>query len=255
MDRPRVSTRRRCAALCGTQLAVGNLQRRQQNPAAATVATRAALESAEQARKLEPQTARYGELVASSQRRAARLLRANEQSEEALSFYRRAIAAWSKLAFEQPALPGFKADLMRTWRELAAYQRTLGRAEEAVSTERHGEQYFRELPRSVGEDHFQVAVVYAQLAAAPAEDEPVPTPEDEARRGDDGQRAVETLGEAIKLGYQPPMDLASHPLLSHLSTREDFRSLAAAVRAPTATSGTRCRTWTPPPPGKCSRPR
>ena len=105
-------------------------------------------------------------------------------------------------------------------------------------TERRAEQYLTELPRSVGEDHFQVAVVYAQLAAAPAEDEPARTPEDEARRGDDGQRAVEALSEAIKLGYQPPTDLAAHPLLSHLSTREDFRRLAATVRAPTATSGT-----------------
>ena len=63
------------AALCSTHLAVGNLQRRQQDLAAAIVATRAALETAKRARTLEPQTARYGELVALSERRAARLLR------------------------------------------------------------------------------------------------------------------------------------------------------------------------------------
>ncbi|MCU0963179.1 MAG: hypothetical protein MUF48_24055, partial [Pirellulaceae bacterium] len=226
------------AALCSTHLAVGNLQRREQDLAAAITATRTALESAERACRVEPQTAGYRELVAVSQRRAARLLRANEQSEEAISFYRRAIATWSKLAFEQPALPGFKADLMRTWRELAAYQHALGRPDDAALTERRAAQYFRELPQSVGEDCFQVAVVCAQLAAAPAEDELAPTPEDEARRGADGQRAVEALGEAIKLGYQPPTDLASHPLLAHLSTREDFRRLAAAVRLPTTTGGT-----------------
>ena len=44
------------------------------------------------------------------------------------------------------------------------------------------------------------------------------------------------------------MDLAAHPLLSHLSIHEDFRQLAAAVRAPTATSGT------PSAPGNASAP-
>ena len=52
------------AALATVQLELGDFHRRQPDVPAALVATRGAIEAAERAREREPQTARYGELVA-----------------------------------------------------------------------------------------------------------------------------------------------------------------------------------------------
>jgi hypothetical protein len=52
------------------RLAIGEFHRRQQDTTAALAAVRGAIEAAEAARAGEPQTARYGELAATSHRRA-----------------------------------------------------------------------------------------------------------------------------------------------------------------------------------------
>lgn len=227
------------SAMAALQLAISLFHEQQQDLVAALAAVRGAMEAAEAARGLEPQTARYGELAAISHLRGARLLVSVAQPEEALSAYRRSVATWSKLTFEHPSLPHFKAEFMRTSRELAAFQRTLHRIEDAAVTERRAEQFLAELPRGLGEDDYQLAVIHAQLAAPPAEGEPALPAAEEAKRGDHAARAVELLRQAIESGYRPPADLANDPLLAPLATRDDFRRLAAArVPAVAAAAGT-----------------
>jgi hypothetical protein len=94
-----------------------------------------------------------------------------------------------------------------------------------------------ELPRSLGEDYYQLAVVHAQLAAPPAEDEPVLPPAEDARRGDHATRAVELLRQASSWATRPELDLAGDPWLAHLTTRDDFRRLAAAPRPALGAAG------------------
>ncbi|MHB9080189.1 MAG: protein kinase domain-containing protein [Pirellulaceae bacterium] len=222
------------AALATVRLELGDFHRRQPDVPAALVATRGAIEAAERAREREPQTARYGELVAMGSLRAARLLVVAEQTDEAVSAYRRAITTWSKLAFEHPTMPQLKADVLRTSRELTALQQSLQRLDDAAVTRRRADQYLAELPRSLGEDFYQLAVVYAQLAAPQAEGEPNLILEDDAQRGDHATRAIELLRQAVEMGYRPSADLARDPFLRHLSSREDFGRVVALAVTPLA---------------------
>jgi serine/threonine protein kinase/predicted Zn-dependent protease len=222
------------AALAQLQLALADFHRRQRDVPAALAAARIAIDAAERAREREPQSAPPGELVAIGSLCAARLLAGTDQTVEAISTYQRAINTWSKLAFEHPAVAQFKAEVVRTSRELAALQRSVQREDDANVTGRRADQFLAELPRSLAEDYYQLAVVYAHLAAPPTEEEPSLTPADELLRGDHAARAVELLRQALDAGLLPPADLARDPLLRHLAGREDFRRVAAMASRPVA---------------------
>lgn len=216
------------AELCVPLIAAADLEEKRTRVPEALACIRAAAETAERAVARDPHTARYGELLATLQRRAARLLCRTGQVSESLASYRQTAEKWSKLAFEYPAQPRFKAELVRTWHEWAAYQAAQNRPEDAARIRRQADQYLAGLPRSLNEDFFQLAVVHACLATTTNESAQ-PTPPDHQEQVQNSVRqAIESLREAFQRGYRPAIVPAADPVFSHLATNDDFRAVAAS---------------------------
>ncbi len=181
--------------------------------------------AAERARAAAPDKPRIGLLVASGVRNQARVQRQTGRAEDARRSYQQAISLWSKMVFEYPSHPEFKAELARLYLELADYESLQGNTKDATRYQFRLEQFLSQLPKRLPSDHYQVAVSLAQLARPASSSEPPLSDDAGEQQIRFSDRAVESLSLALANGYLHDIPFDQDVLLQPLIEREDFHSL------------------------------
>ena len=178
-----------------------------------------------------PQNVAYGRLVGTAQRNIANCESRLGSQEPALVSYQRAIAVWRKLAQDNPAVPDLHANLLATYRSLAAYQRDLGLREEFARTMRDSRQVLERFPQQSATDLYNLACLHAVTAALTAKDPlaltAVELEENQAEVNREAKDAVDALERAIQAGFSDLVLLQIDQDLDALRGRKDFTELLA----------------------------
>ena len=155
----------------------------------------------------------------------------------AIAARRRVAEVWLRLAQDNPALPGLRAEASAAYRDLASMQRQFGRETEAAETVLASRQLIENLPQETAEDVYNLSVIYATLARnATGADAPVVSPADA-----DLREALQTLARAVALGFRNRDTIEKEAAFAPTQGPPRVRIASHAVGAPPADRRSRQR--------------
>ncbi|MBL8816508.1 MAG: protein kinase [Planctomyces sp.] len=153
------------------------------------------------------------------------------QNDEALRHFTKLVATRKRLVFQNPANTLLRSELYKDMLILAGHQKLMGLTTEASRSYRDAREVLPQIPRETPSELFQLASVYASLAAT-SEHGMVPAAED-AEAADERLRnadlAMQTLQQAVDKGWADPAALRNYKAFDSLRERDDFQKLANVV--------------------------
>lgn len=182
---------------------------------------------------LAPHSVVWGRWLATSWQNIGSSQRELGRHAEALRAFEQQTAALRRLVVENPAVSYIRSDYYKALVRLAEQQRLMGLTVEANWSSRDAREVLTQMRRETPAEKFELATVYAALAAAP--DQARDLVEDDAEAADERRRnvdlALQTLQEAVDAGWADPAALKNYKVFDVLRGREEFQQTAALVGA------------------------
>ena len=183
---------------------------------------------------LAPHSVLWGRWMATSLRNIAYTQHREGQAQAALTAFQEQAEVWRRLVVQNPAVSQLRGDYCRALRALAEQQQLMGLSQEAMRSLRDARELLTQMPRGTAAELFDLATVYASLAARPDRTVEV-MPDDDLEADDERQRnadeAMKLLAQAVDAGWSDAAAVRSYQALDPLRDRADFRELAALVEA------------------------
>ncbi len=176
-----------------------------------------------------PQTILFGRRLCLGLNNMAERQERLGQQEAALRSFQRVVTTRRKLAFENPAVASLKAELYRSWHNLAKSQRAAGESQNANRSLRAAREVLENIPRNTPEEMFELAVVYGALAQQPDRTMELQSENTEDEREQNANDAMVWLNKAVGAGYRDLDALHSHKSLTALHVRDDFQQLVSKL--------------------------
>lgn len=219
------------AELASTINNIGVLLGNQNKSAEALAMYQLAVTYDEKACRLAPYSVMWGRWLATSHRNVGNTQRRLGQPQEALQAFQRQAEIWERLVAQNPALPYLRSDYYKALLLLAEQQKLLGLNNEASRSTRDAREVLARLQGNSPTQLFELATVYASLAAPPDanQDASADTPEaaDERQRNTD--LAMLTLQRAVDAGWSDPAALKNNKVLDSLRKRATFEQLRKSI--------------------------
>jgi serine/threonine-protein kinase len=186
----------------------------------------------EQIVREEPQWQEYASLLGGSYRLIGQVQqRLNRQFEAAADSYRQAIDVLGRLAADNPTVPAYRLSLGYSLCYLGQSLRALGRQSEAGPPSERALEIFARLAESEDIPLYDRACVLALCGELVTSGRAEPTVEEQSRRTQYADRAVEILRRSITGGYRNLDHLKTDPDLDSLRERADFQEVMAHVES------------------------
>jgi serine/threonine protein kinase/Flp pilus assembly protein TadD len=219
------------ADLASTINNIGVLLSQQQKVSEKLAMFQLALPYNEKACTLAPHSVMWGRWLATTLRNIGSTRRQLGQQQEALQAFQRQAAVWRRLVVQNPAASYLHSDYYKALLILAEQQRLMGLTVEANRAARDAREVLAQLRRVTPTEKFELATVYAALAAPPDQSrELIP---DDAEAADERKRhsdlAMRTLQQAVDAGWADPAALKNYKVLDPLRERKEFQQLANVV--------------------------
>ncbi|MCU0960578.1 MAG: serine/threonine protein kinase [Pirellulaceae bacterium] len=186
---------------------------------------RRGVEFAELAFRAAGYSAQHGRFLAIGRSNEAGYLARLGFVDAAIAARRRVAEVWLRLAQENPALPGLRAEASSAYRELANVQRQFGREDEAAETVLASRQLIENLPQETADDVYNLAVIYATLAR----DATRTPPADASPATADLREALRTLARAVALGFRNRATIEKEAAFAPLQDHPEFTGLLALL--------------------------
>ena len=203
------------------------LGKKRGDPEALAMYQRAASYSA-QAYQKSPHTITWGRGLALNLSNIGAVQSRLGMSQEALNSYRRSLELRQKLVFQNPAVPYLRSELYQAQIQVGNFQKGFGNSAEATRLFRAARETLENMPKSSPEQLFELATVYALLAASSPVAPDAPT-EDAAELERFAGLAIDALRKAVESGYADVKSLKSNKQLDSLRERLDFQQLVASL--------------------------
>ena len=192
-----------------------------------------ALPYKQKATSLKPHSVLWGRWLAITLQNIGTTQRELGRHPEALQAFQQQTAALRRLIVENPAVNYLRSDYYKALLRLADQQRQMSLTVDANRSARDARDVLSQIPRETPAEKFELATVYAALAAPPDATRELVL--DDADAADERQRnadlAMETLQQAVDAGWADPAALKNYKMLDVLRNREPFQRLAAAIAA------------------------
>lgn len=192
-----------------------------------------ALSYDQKASTLAPHSVLWGKWLAITLGNIGSTQRELGRPQEALQAFQQQTTALRRLVVENPAVTYIHSDYYKSLIRLAEQQRLMGLTVEANRSARDAREVLTQIRRETPAEKFELATVYAALAAPPDSRREL-TPDD-ADAVDERQRnadlAMETLQQAVEAGWSDAAALKNYKVLDVLRNREDFQRLAMVIGA------------------------
>jgi serine/threonine protein kinase/tetratricopeptide (TPR) repeat protein len=183
--------------------------------------------------ELAPHSILWGRWDATGHKNAGVNYRTLGQDAEALGHFKKMVEVRRRLVFQNPAVSDLRSELYQDWLVLADHQKRMSLTVDAARSYRDAAQVLEQMPHDTPGELFQLAVVYAVLAAPPEVAAAAQPQDPQDAAADERQRyaelALQSLTQAVNQGWADPAALKNYKAFDSLRERAEFQKAVQSV--------------------------